>query len=134
MVNWKRHISVLTLTILFGLPVSGLACGLLCQSAAADPTASGHHHHSSSENGGGATTTSERLTVDNPLCPNPGSAVLQQVTIAADRADRLGGVVVGALINAQSDLWVRRNSGVPPVRPPDQISPSLTATPFVLRV
>jgi len=132
-VSWRHRIAIVLLTVLAGLPASGMVCAMVCASASSAVAT----HHGSGQKCGEPARPSTGPQVSGHSehdCSTHDGAVRQATTTAAERADMtvksvplwIGAVQIAsvALRDSQSSL--------------DYLSPSGTAppatTPLVLRV
>jgi hypothetical protein len=85
-VSWRRHGSaILVLTVLTGLPVSGMVCALAC---AASGTVAPHHGAGEKCEGPGRASTGPLLSgVSEHACRTHDAAIRQAAATAAERAD-----------------------------------------------
>jgi hypothetical protein len=137
-VSWKCRISVLALLLLTGLPVSGAACGLLCETEPAAPmTAAGHRHHRSTPDDG---LSAQRLSADRVFaaeddCSRPDGMLQQDAVMTAERASTsLRGALPTALFCTVAGSQPPPGSETFAEYRSDPASAPATATPLVLRV
>ena len=133
--SWKRPVSILVVTILTGLPVSGTTCALLCGSVASG-SATGHHHGSThaAEEPARPSSSAQIQSVSDHDCRMHDDALRQAATAAAWRSEQgvtsipLALVRVAATLEALTGSGQRFHYSTPPGTAPP------TATPLVLRV
>ena len=132
-VQWRHRIAVVLLAVLAGLPVSGMVCAMVCESASSAATT---HHGSGQKCEDPAPPSSGPQISGHPEhdCSTHDGAIRQASTTAAERADvtkKSAPIIIGA---AAIESVVLRNpqtffdySSPPGTAPP-------TTTPLVLRV
>jgi hypothetical protein len=132
-VSWRHRISIVVLTVLTALPVSGLVCAMLCDSAAAMAAV----HHGSGMNCEEQGTPSSGPQMRGAIghdCSNHDAAVRQAAAPTASRADNvtapspLAAVPVHSTIRTLPDSDATFDYRTPPGRTP------FTASSLVLRV
>jgi hypothetical protein len=130
----QRTISIVVLTILTALPVSGALCAVLCDSAA-KATASAHHGSGiDCEEPRPPSTGTQIQGVSEHDCSTHNAAVRQATSTVAVRADGVTGSVLLATPTALAitTALIRVDSSFDYDAPPGTAPP--TAIPLVLRV
>ena len=142
MSRWRRSISLIALSVVAGLPVSGTVCAALCASAAsaapARETYGGVHHHGSGSTTSGRTASPEQPGMVGVLghdCLNHDGGVGDATeALTAIRADTSFLTVGGGLSPSTPAVFgltaTREHSGS---GPPFRI-PSPTRALLVLRI
>ena len=132
----QRTISIVVLSILTALPVSGTLCALLCNSAAASRTAA-HHASGKPCDEDQATTPSSGPQLHGASghdCSDHEVAVREAATTTATRADGVAGPTLLAGVTVHDTISnVVDSDAVFDYRTPPGSTPP-TASPLVLRV
>ncbi len=130
----QRTISIVVLTILTALPVSGTVCAMLCDSST-KATASAHHGSGTNcEEPSPPSTGTQIQGVAEHDCSTHDAAVRQATSTVAQRADGVAGSVLLATLTARAITTapIRVDSSFDYDAPPGTAPP--TTTPLVLRV
>ena len=88
--SWKHLVTLVVLTILTALPVSGTVCAMLCDSAANSTAQASVHHHgstSSVEDSARPYTEVQIHGVSDDDCSSHDAELWQASATAAERAD-----------------------------------------------
>ena len=131
-VSWKQRISVVVLVVLAALPVSGIVCALICDSAA--KTTSAHHGtNKDCEESPGVSNGPQIQGVSEHDCSNHDAAVRRVATTVAERIDlRTAPAVFAGLASFAYTSLPARAATFEYTSPPGSAPP--TTTPLVLRV
>ena len=132
----QRTISILVLSILTALPVSGTLCAMLCNSAAASRTAA-HHASGKPCDEDQATTPSSGPQLRGASghdCSDHEVAMREAATTTAARADSVAGpsLLVAVSVHDSISNLTDANAVFEYRTPPGSTPP--TASPLVLRV
>ena len=132
----QRTISIVVLSILTALPVSGTLCAMLCDSAAATRAAA-HHASGKPCDEGQATAPSsgpQLRSASGHDCSDHEIAVREAATTTATRADSVPGPSLLAVVTVHDPISnLAASDGVFDYRTPRGSTPP-TACPLVLRV
>jgi hypothetical protein len=129
-----RTISIVVLTVLTALPVTGTLCAMLCDSSA-KATASAHHGSGKDCEEHSVPATGPQIQgVSEHDCSTHDAAVRQATSTVAARADGIAGSVLLATptVRAITKALIRVDSSFEYDAPPGTAPP--TTTPLVLRV
>ena len=136
-VSWRHRISVVLLMVLTALPVSGLFCAMLCDSAAAT-SAGAHHAAGKSCDDGQATTPSSGPQIRGGTaghdCSDHDAALREAATTTAARADSVPGpsLLVAVPVHDSTSKLTDSDAVFDYRTPPGSTPP--TVSPLVLRV
>ena len=130
----QRTISILVLTLLTALPVSGTLCAMLCDSAAKATAAAHHGSGKNCEEPPRPSAGTQIQGVSEHDCSTHDGAVRQATSTVASRADGVAGAVLLATPTARAITTssIRVDSSFDYDAPPGTTPP--TTTPLVLRV
>ena len=129
----QRTISIIVLTVLTALPVSGTLCALLCASAKA--TAAAHHGSGANCEEPSPTSTGTLIQdVSQHDCGTHDASVRRPASTAAERADSVAGSVPLTVptLHAVITTLIPVDSPLDYHAPPGAAPPA--AAPLVLRV
>jgi hypothetical protein len=132
-VQWRHRIAVVLLTVLAGLPVSGIVCAMVCESAS---SAAATHHGSGQKCEDPAPPPRGPQISGYPEhdCNTHDGAIRQASTTAAERADvttKSSPIIIGAV--AIESVALRNPQTFFDYSSPPGTAPP-TTTPLVLRV
>jgi hypothetical protein len=132
-VQWRHRIAVVLLSLLAGLPVSGTACAMVCDSASSAAAT----HHGSGQKCEEPTRPSGGPQIGGHSehdCSTHDGAIRQATTTAAQRADLTAKSAPSMIGTVQIESVVLRDSqAFFDYRSPPGTAPP-TTTPLVLRV
>lgn len=130
----QRTISIVVLSILTALPVSGTLCAMLCGSSAKAAASAHHGSGTKGEEPQPASTGTQIQGGSEHDCSTHDAAVRQATSTVAQRADGVAGSVLLPTLTARAITTapIRVDSPFDYDAPPGTAPP--TTTPLVLRV
>ena len=131
-VSWKRKITILVLTVLTALPVSGTVCAMVCESAGKTAAS----HHGSGKNCEEAARPSAEVQIGGVSehdCSTHDAAMRELATTAAERGHltTASTALALAVVHSTTKILTDPQSVFDYSAPPGTAPP--TATPQVLR-